>query len=239
MPSFEALMTPNEIEQVLDYTIFLSLRGETELAMINEVSVAEDNEAESALSAETVNTLVTTLFDSWNNATSEVLNPPVKRTPSSQESILRGRTLFLGQTAEKLQCAGCHGPHAEGNGTNFVPEKVFLDIVFNGKSIDDYDAAMKKLWIDGSLDDWGNPLRPANLNKGIYKGGRRPIDIYWRIAKGINGAKMPSHVTALKPEQIWDLVNFVFALPYDRDLLQDVPATLTPPPAPTPAVARR
>jgi hypothetical protein len=90
---------------------------------------------------------------------------------------------------------------------------------------------------EGSLDDWGHPLRPANLNHGIYKGGRRPIDLYWRIAKGINGAKMPAHNTAIKPEQIWDLVNFVLALPYDRDLLKDVPASFTPPPPPT--VARR
>ena len=37
---------------------------------------------------------------------------------------------------------------------------------------------------------------PNNLNRGIYKGGRRPIDIYWRIAKGINGAKMPAHYPA-------------------------------------------
>ena len=31
MPAFEALMSPAEIEQVIDYTIFLSMRGETEL----------------------------------------------------------------------------------------------------------------------------------------------------------------------------------------------------------------
>ena len=30
MPAFEALMTPAEIEQVIDYVIFLSMRGETE-----------------------------------------------------------------------------------------------------------------------------------------------------------------------------------------------------------------
>ena len=54
-------------------------------------------------------------------------------------------------------------------------------------------------WKNGSLDDWGNPLRPANLNRGVYKGGRRPIDLYWRIAKGINGAKMPAHCPTLEP----------------------------------------
>ena len=45
----------------------------------------------------------------------------------------------------------------------------------------------------------GQSSAPANLNRGVYKGGRRPIDIYWRISKGINGAKMPAHNTALDP----------------------------------------
>ena len=78
------------------------------------------------------------------------------------------------------------------------------------------DRKTGELW-NNSLDEWGNPLRPANLNRGVYKGGRRPIDLYWRIAKGINGAKMPAHYPTLEPEQIWDLVNFVLALPYEPD----------------------
>lgn len=237
MPSFDALMTPNELEQVLDYTIFLTLRGETELALINEAGVAEDNEAATALSEEVRQGILDTIFNNWKNAPTEVLNPPVRRTASSEESILRGRTLFLGQTVEKLQCSGCHGATGVGNGTNFVPEDVFNDVVFQGGRIETYPEAIQKLWKEGSLDDWGNPLRAANLNKGIYKGGRRPIDIYWRIAKGINGAKMPSHATALKPAQIWDLVNFVLALPYEPELLRD--AIAPPPTTPAQAVARR
>ena len=81
-------------------------------------------------------------------------------------------------------------------------------------------------------------MRPANLNRGIYKGGRRPIDLYWRIAKGINGAKMPAHYPTIEPERIWDLVNFVLELPYEPKLLEG--ATLpAAPPASAPKVARR
>jgi hypothetical protein len=119
-----------------------------------------------------------------------------------------------------------------------VPRDVFDEVVFQGHSIKEYPQEMQDLWEKGSLDDWGNPLRPANLNQGIYKGGRRPIDLYWRIAKGINGAKMPAHDPSIaSKEKIWDLVNFVLALPYDPDLLKDVPAT--PAAAPAPSVARR
>ena len=82
------------------------------------------------------------------------------------------------------------------------------------------------------------PERPANLNRGVYKGGRRPIDLYWRIAKGINGAKMPAHYPTIEPERIWDLVNFVLELPYEPKLLEG--ATLpSAPPATAPKVAGR
>lgn len=249
MPSFEALMSEPEIEQVLDYTIFLALRGETELALINEASVLEESEAETAFDAATLAGLTSSIFEQWKSADGEILTPPVPRTPSSGESIDRGRTLFLGQTTEKLQCSGCHGYRAYGDGPSFVPKRVFDHVVFGGdpetmtQRLDQYDESVKKLWVEGSLDDWGNPLRPANLNNGPgtqYKGGRRPIDLYWRIAKGINGAKMPSHASALKPEQIWDLVNFVLALPYEPELLREVPSGPPPAAVTTPAsVAHR
>ena len=67
------------------------------------------------------------------------------------------------------------------------------------------------------FDEWGTIVRPANLTTGVYRGGRRPIDIYWRIHAGINGAQMPSAkdaLEAIKKDAIWDLVNFVQALPY-------------------------
>ena len=83
---------------------------------------------------------------------------------------------------------------------------------------------MKDLWRQ-KLDDWGNPLRPNNLNRGVYRGGRRPIDIYWRIAKGITGAQMPSHYPGLiNEQQVWDLVNFVLHLPYEPGLLEGAEA---------------
>ena len=88
-------------------------------------------------------------------------------------------------------------------------------------------VAKMDLW-SKSLDEWGNPLRPANLLEGTYRGGRRPIDLYWRIAKGINGVKMPSHAGLLNDDQIWDVVNFVLAVPEDPTLLpesQPKPAT--------------
>src|SRR6185295_8237659 len=33
---------------------------------------------------------------------------------------------------------------------------------------------------------------PRNLREGTLRGGRRPIDLYWRIAAGIRGMPMPA-----------------------------------------------
>src|SRR5262249_568699 len=81
------------------------------------------------------------------------------------------------------------------------------------------DGPTSVVW-DQKLDDWGNPIRPANLNRGIYKGGRRPIDLYWRISKGITGGNMPPAPGFNDPHRIWDLANFVLALPHGRELLE-------------------
>src|SRR5262249_559213 len=75
---------------------------------------------------------------------------------------------------------------------------------------------------DYKFDDWGTIVRPANLTAGVYRGGRRPLDPFYRISAGINGSQMPAHDTGLKPEQVWDIVNFLEAMPYRNMLPPDV-----------------
>jgi mono/diheme cytochrome c family protein len=228
MPAFEALLDRQEVEQVADYVVFHSLRGQTELRLVEEATFDEalfdDPDAAKDLVAE----ITEQIFAQWKPADQggdvSVIEPEVARVEAGPESLARGRDLFLGRTTEKLQCAGCHGARAEGNGPSFVPVDVFNAVVFRGKPIESFDEPTRKLWAEGSLDAWGQPLRPATLNAGgrtVYKGGRRPIDLYWRIAHGIGGAKMPAHLTTLRSDQIWDLVNFVLALPYRPDLLDE------------------
>ena len=321
MPGFEATMTAPEIEQVIDYTTFLSMRGETERYLIDEAMNNEDKDAEEALGLDVVQEIIAKVTSSWSEAETLVVNPSVRRSEPTPESIGRGRDLYLATNPAlpKLECIGCHGGSGKGNGAAFIDQPIFVDAAlrFNpldqaidrfyrgekekgeaGTSqakpdpagvaqfleenrpvvvelrkprglmgrrlmgdltdpefaeklkadmpavaaearklvpdLDDPDfrsllVAKMDLW-SKSLDVWENPLRPANLIEGTYKGGRRPLDLYWRIAKGINGAKMPAHAGLLTDEQIWDVVNFVLALPLDPDLL--------PESAPTPAKPR-
>lgn len=237
MPAFEPLLTESEIEQVVDYVIFLSIRGETELNLIDEANIADESDP-NALPEDSVNDIATGIFNKWKVAQTQVVNPKIARTPSTRESILRGRDLFLGS-----DCKDCHGRLALGDGESFVDIDVFNEVVFGGnpserearlEEIGKQDSKIVTLW-NQKPDDWGNPLRPANLNRGVYKGGRRPIDIYWRIAKGINGAQMPAHYPSpFDDQKVWDVVNFVLALPFEPNLLKDAPP---PPPATGTAVA--
>lgn len=62
------------------------------------------------------------------------------------------------------------------------------------------------------------PIRnaiPRNLRAGVYRGGRRRIDIFWRIHEGIPGSPMPGVGATLSDEEIWNLVDYVLSLPYE------------------------
>jgi hypothetical protein len=80
---------------------------------------------------------------------------------------------------------------------------------------------------DYRFDVWGTHVRPANLTTGTYRGGRRPIDLMYRLKGGIDPSGM--NISAVKkdtPEATdlanWDLVNFVRALPYPAMLPREV-----------------
>ena len=152
----------------------------------------------------TLSGLVTTLKLDWQDADKpeSVVNPTVPRTPSSSESIARGRKLFLSKEAK---CASCHGETARGNGTS---TEAFNDLP--GK------PPGTKSDKPGLFDNWGNIVKPRNLTTGVFRGGRRPIDIYRRIHSGIKGTPMQAFGTTLKEEQIWDVVNYVLSIPFEE-----------------------
>ena len=44
----------------------------------------------------------------------------------------------------------------------------------------------------GLHDIWDNVNQPRDLTRGIYRGGRRPVDLFRRVHAGIKGTRMPS-----------------------------------------------
>ena len=124
----------NEIEQVIDYVMFLAMRGESELGLIDVASGATENDP-NALPDDVVNEVIGQVFNKWKLAQNQMVNPPIARTPSSHDSIVRGRDLFL-----KSDCKDCHGVLAMGDGTSFVSQEDFNEVVFGGNPSELKDA---------------------------------------------------------------------------------------------------
>ena len=247
MPAFEALLSDREIEQVIDYVMFLSIRGETERNLVYLAMDFEDADAEAEVNEELADQAASQVYDEWASADANVIDPSIPRPEPTRASILRGRDLFLGGGATKLlQCYGCHGLDGQGNGESFVDYDTFVEYTFNRapdpKNLVELREVSDQLAKKCCSDEWGIALRPANLTdpNPKYHGGRRPIDLFWRIAKGINGTPMPAHLGTLNEAEIWDVVNFVLALPYDPSLLDEAKPNIGPGPAPesTPSMTR-
>ena len=63
-------------------------------------------------------------------------------------------------------------------------------------------------------DDWGYPIRAANLAQSwTFRGGSSREDIFRTMSTGLNGTPMPSFLDdALKPEQRWAIADFIDSL---------------------------
>jgi mono/diheme cytochrome c family protein len=64
------------------------------------------------------------------------------------------------------------------------------------------------------VDDWGYPIRPADLTQSwTFRGGSSREDIFRAMSTGLNGTPMPGFGDdALKPEQKWAITDFVASL---------------------------
>lgn len=240
-------LTPEDIEALVDYVVYLSVRGEVERELLffagDELDYLDEEEPESLYDPslnsetasdedkelfeeqwETIQDIVFDVTEEWVEAPEKV-KPVPERDPSLvpdtaeevlaalasegespiKESVARGRELFLG---ERASCSKCHGKTGKGDGQT-----------------NDYDAWAKdwtsRFGIDPTDEEAHIPLlvrgalpvrkvSPRNFEEGVFRGGSQPEHLYQRIALGIEGSPMPA--APLKPEEIWDLINFVRSL---------------------------
>lgn len=141
------------------------------------------------------------MTQSWQRAEdpASLVIPAIARVEDTPESRQRGRLLFL---SDKTKCYTCHGENAKGNGS--ATEDFWKDK--EGKPYPER----------GLHDTWGFVQKPRDLTRGIYRGGRRPLDLYRRVHAGIKGTQMPAFSTGLKPEEMWDIVNYVMGIPFEE-----------------------
>jgi mono/diheme cytochrome c family protein len=133
-------------------------------------------------------------------------------TRTYETSIANGRTLFFSES--KGACYTCHGPTAMGDGKSDVDDDWTKQIrAVKAKLEPDAKQSRQLNWVISS----SLPMRfnePRNLRLGNYRGGSSPRDIYNKVHAGINGSGMPGKPD-LKPEEKWDIVNYVLSLPYE------------------------
>src|SRR5262249_40444424 len=98
----------------------------------------------------------------------------------------RGRQVYL---SEKAACVSCHGKDGRAS---------VIETPTN----------------EGRRNEWGDKNAPRDLTLGAYRGGSRPIDIFYRIKLGIAGSGMPA--ADIKDPEIWYLVDYVLSLPQQK-----------------------
>lgn len=239
MPSF-ALLPEKEVEALVQYVKYLSLRGELERNLLLEFSdldtavvkpadkrSKEEQEYVASLSPEdlqeekedldgaikeltdpevVLEEFLAPIVESWAFAIDNVTEVPEKPESELAASIAAGRDLFF----NKGGCATCHGQSGLGDGQT-------AEMFYDDWTEEYYDPKapehLEEFLALGALPP--RKLDPRNLRLGNFRGGRRPVDVYWRIRNGIDGAKMPA-AQQLSEEEIWHVVDYVRkGLPYD------------------------
>ena len=244
MPSFR-LLKDDELDALIDYVIYLSVRGQVERQLLTiaameldyetgdriyDTSLRGSNPDQFKTQRDRISKVVNEVASQWSQAQAAVTKVPappadhplhpnygsVSATDDDQQSASVLRGRKLFQ-GPIANCASCHGALAMGDGQT-----------------NNYDAWTKD-WTEGIDPQSRDQLRPflklgalkprfilpRNLRTGVYRGGSEPSDLYLRIVNGIDGSPMPA--TAMQPanpqglseNDVWDLVNFLLNLPYE------------------------
>ena len=230
MPSF-SLLPQDERDALVEYVIYLSVRGEVERELINLLAAGEQGQLlldpanKSAASSAAVKEVIQNVLFSWTDIQQIAVDPkmpdwwdelagsqPDFGSATAGPVLDAGRALFAG----KAGCITCHGGTALGDAQVSNYDK-WTEALVDAKQP---TLEMKLLPYNESYQQFGalspRPIRPRNLRQGVYRGGRRPLDLYHRISQGINGTPMPNQEQTLTPEEIWTLVFYVQSLPYEH-----------------------
>jgi mono/diheme cytochrome c family protein len=193
MPAF-SLLTDAEIEALVSYVIHLSLRGEVEFNLMKKL-IKEDITTAADIKEsfdEDFGAITKNWLTSAQPASAIKPDPTIAANVKFPPTEKQKQSVIHGwELFRSTAEAGCIGCHQDyGRQGNLF-----------------YDA-------------WGTIGRPADLTLGSYRGGRRPIDLYYRIHSGVNGSNMPAFgkllVKDMNDQDIWDLISFLEVLPYPK-----------------------
>lgn len=211
MPSF-AQLRQGEIAALVEYVKYLSIRGQTETALLE---LVVDDGAPLPLDAQLVlDEAVRPAAELWEapERLGLIVQPPARPAVDAPEalaaSIARGRQMYLRDAG---QCVRCHGLEGDGSGQ----ERELYDEWNKPKRGPTPEETARR------ASRFALPLqriRPRNFREGVFRGGNAPRDLYWRICVGIKGTPMPAagpsraSTGAFTYEEIWPLVDYVRSL---------------------------
>ena len=172
MPKF-AELSPDDLEAVVDYVIYLSQRGE----LVQELVMLAQDEEE--LDPELVQDSVDTVLGRWSEAQSQQVMPVTSMPPMTENTIAKGRDLFLQQVCNK-----CHGTDGRGG---------LMGNVEIGKDSWGNEAAAADL-TSGMFRGGG---RPIDIYRRIHSGiNGTPMPGF-------------AETFSKEPDNIWYLVHFI------------------------------
>jgi hypothetical protein len=216
MPSF-SLLPEDHKQQLISYVIHLSLRGEVEYRTM--MPLLAEGSLGDATVQEKVEEVLKDKLQAWQESNEKGIEPTPYPYPDAPSGSEEARKEWL----EKV-----YYPSVSRGYRLFADKRA-------GGCIECHSDFGRQ--VPFRYDSWGTLVRPANLTAGVYRGGRRPIDLYWRIRGGIIPSQMPkSDYTEKTPDKwgkklgedkyefdpYWDLVNFLQALPHPQMLPSDV-----------------
>ena len=225
-----------DIKVLVDYVIYLSIRGELERSLLRQAEEIDFEAGESLFDVNLEKTKpdvfkeqltnvegsLEEIGDSWLEAVDrvkEVPEPPADiPVPATRAEVLAAKqspedsplkkSIARGSEVFRSEMAACGKCHGvEGYG--------------DGKNID-YDDWTKewtlRIGIEPTDEEAQIPLvargalpprriMARDFRLGLFRGGSEPDRIYRRIAEGIDGTPMPA--AAVSQEDIWHLVNYV------------------------------
>ncbi len=205
MPSFH-LLKAEEIDALISYVIHLSIRGEAEMETVKAIIREKAQPAEEGATPPKI-------YERVRTAAGVAAN----RWLAAQAAEIKPATVReYKNDAERLAAAK--------RGYEFFMR---ADQCSQCHTNVGRDAEVR-------YDAWGTVVKPRNFFLNVFRGGRRPIDLYWRIHSGIKGSGMPPMVAnpgELKDKEgtIWDLIAFLQIVPYpeERAKLRAAPYNVT------------
>jgi cytochrome c oxidase cbb3-type subunit 2 len=100
---------------------------------------------------------------------------------------------------ESAKCWECHGHSGKGDGEKAA----------------------------GLKDDFGFPIRPADLTSGQFKSGPAVEDIFRTISTGFSGTPMPTFKDSFSEKDRWALAYYVLSLSAYKDPLTGQPLPIS------------